>query len=281
MPLEIAAVLAALLPRGKGAVPRLIGRLTRPLIHHYLVTRHGAKLPIVPEALDVFVSMKSHGNSWDYWVFRALDKAVRRGDVVFDIGANVGYLSVELATHRRRDQVTVIAFEPQQRLARSIRLAARLNDLDNLLIEECVVGPQTGDVEFSEMRHSIHGTAVRGVENATARYKVRQICIDDAVSDGRLPPPNAIKLDIEGYEYEALFGASRTLAKYKPIVIFEMSSLTAVAGHTPADFPRLFPECGDYRFFTLDNRSVDLNNTRLTKQGHLDVMALPCGRHSL
>jgi FkbM family methyltransferase len=277
IPLEFAYLLSSLLPRGKGAVPRLIGRLARPWIHHYLVTRHGAKLPIVPEALDVFVSMKGQDNSWDYWVFRALNRAVRRGNIVYDIGANVGYLSVELATHRQRDNITVIAFEPQRRLARNIRLAARLNDLDNLFVKECVVGSEMGDVSFSEMRHSVHGTAVSGVENAITQYTVPQISIDDSVSDGRLPPPDVIKLDIEGYEYEALSGASQTLTKHKPIVIFEISSMTEVAGRTPADYARLFRECGSYRFFTLDHRSIDLN-TSLKRDGHLDVLALPAGR---
>lgn len=281
IPLDIAYVLSSLLPRGKGAVPRFIGRLAHPWINHYLVTRHGAKLPIVPEALDVFVQMKSQHNSFDYWVFRVLNKAVRPGDIVFDIGANVGYLSVELATYRRRDEITVIAFEPQRQLARGIRQAARLNDLDNLFVEECVVGSETGGIIFSQMRHSVHGTAVNGAENAIARYTVRQICIDASVSDGHLRPPNVMKIDIEGYEYEALRGASRTLADHKPIVIFEMSPMTEFAGHTPADFVRLFRNCGDYRFFTLNNRSIDLENTNLAKDSHLDVIALPSGHQLL
>jgi hypothetical protein len=59
----LAQTAAAVMPRGKGALPRLIGRLARPWVHHAFRTRHGALIPLVPEVLDVFVAMAAQGNS--------------------------------------------------------------------------------------------------------------------------------------------------------------------------------------------------------------------------
>lgn len=84
--------------------------MARPWFHHAFVTRHGALIPLLPEALDVFVAMSLQGNSYDYWVFRAANAMLEPGDVFFDVGANVGYMSVEVAHLRRPEGVRVYAF---------------------------------------------------------------------------------------------------------------------------------------------------------------------------
>jgi FkbM family methyltransferase len=281
LPLGLASTISRILPRGKGMFSRLIGRIASPWIHHSFRTRHGALLPIVPRALDVYVSMKQQENSWDYWVLRVLNMAAKRGSVIYDIGANVGYITVEMANLRKLDEVTVVAFEPQKDLAENIRLASRLNKLKNIIVMEYAVGAEAGKIQFKEMAHSVHATAVPGVKKYRRIVDIEQVRIDDLLAKKKIPPPDVIKIDIEGYEYEALKGMLVTLQKYGPIVIFEFSNMTEIAGHSGQDFEKLFGICGEYSFYNLGGKSLNIKSLFLKKGEHADVVAVPAKQHSL
>ena len=65
-----------------------------------------------------------------------------------------------------------------------------------------------------------------------------------------------IKLDVEGYEYEALLGLEKTLQKNKPLILYEQMSDEIVCGSSESiDFLLK----NEYRFFTL-NRSYLFSN---------------------
>jgi FkbM family methyltransferase len=275
LPLHVARVMASVLPRGKGASARLIGRLARRWIHHVFLTRHGALLPIAPEALDVYVSMMSQGNSWDYWVLRVLNNFLAPRGVLYDIGANVGYISVEIAHLRKHDDISVYAFEPQTALAAKISLAKTLNNLSNLTIDGYAIGSRDGYVTFHHMPHSVHATAVPGASGSTKSTQVPQKRIDTLASSSEFRPPTAIKIDVEGYEYEVIKGAAETIANYEPVIVFEISRMTDLLGVSPSDFTRLFSELAPYRFYSLRGQPIDLELFEIKRGGHVDVVALP------
>ena len=76
--------------------------MAKPFIDGVFVTRHGGQLPLVAEFLDVYVAMRKQGNSYDYWVFRVVNAMLEDGGVFYDVGANVGYMSVEIAHLRKK-----------------------------------------------------------------------------------------------------------------------------------------------------------------------------------
>jgi hypothetical protein len=56
---------------------------------------------------------------------------------------------------------------------------------------------------------------------------VRTVTLDGLVASGKLPPPDLIKCDIEGAEYDALIGASGILEKYGPTIFLATHGLEA------------------------------------------------------
>ena len=273
-PLRLASWIAARVPRGKGAVPRALGRLLKPWIHHSIRTRRGALLPVVPEALDVFTSMSRQGGSWDDWVFRAIDAAAAPGAVVYDIGANVGFITVELAYKRRADSVRVVSFEPRPELAANIRLAGELNALDNVRVMELAVGATDGTIPFYCTSHSVHSTALQPHEGAR-RVHVRQAAIDTLVESGEIPPPSCIKIDIEGYELEALKGAVRTIRRFRPWILFEYSWGTIWGGTKAEEYEAFFSSLDGYELCSLSGHRLGPEVWSLRVGAHRDVVARP------
>lgn len=77
------------------------------------------------------------------------------------------------------------------------------------------IGNFEGTASFDLGPHPTQGHLTDGLKGALT---VRIVTLDGLVLAGELPPPDLIKCDIEGAEYDALMGASGILDKYGPTV---------------------------------------------------------------
>jgi FkbM family methyltransferase len=92
----------------------------------------------------------------------------------------------------------------------------------NVTVHKCGLSSGTAEVGF---RHDRDGNAINGVVDSNSSETVKLEAIDNL----DLGPVSFIKLDIEGFEVEALRGAANTIRKYKP-------KLAICAYHKPEDF---------------------------------------------
>lgn len=76
----------------------------------------------------------------------------------YDIGASVGYISIEMASVLKKGRV--IAFEPQPALAENVVRSARLNGFDHLDVFQVMLGDKPGDSALYVGSHSIHASAM-------------------------------------------------------------------------------------------------------------------------
>jgi len=96
-PVKLAQLWAKHVPRGKGWFPRVIGRLFADSIHCWIATKRGARLAVVPCSLDAFAAISNQGGTWNEHVFNTCARFLGKGRVFYDIGANVGYMAIEMA----------------------------------------------------------------------------------------------------------------------------------------------------------------------------------------
>jgi FkbM family methyltransferase len=151
-------------------------------------------------------------------LYRRLEQALQPGDVFWDVGANVGAVSGHFA-HPRFKLSSLHAFEPNPSPLKTLQSMLTAN-------ARCVVHPfGLGDHDqMIAMNLSSDGSLVGSM--ARDFHQGRQIQVqvrrgDAAMSDLRLPAPNVIKIDVEGFEPSVFAGLRETIARHRPILAFE------------------------------------------------------------
>jgi FkbM family methyltransferase len=274
--LSIASLWNKWAPRGKGAFPRLLGRLLASTVNnHYVTTKYGAYLAIDPSSLDVYSYLINNGRTWNEHVFDACRSFLEKGSVFYDIGANIGYMSIEMAKVFE-DQVQIISFEPQPSLAHVIALSSKLNRFNNLYVFDSMIGERLGEADLYVGSHSIHASAVAR-ELHSKHLKRTVVTLDFMVDTGCISPPSVIKMDIEGGELSALSGARKTIALYRPHIIFESDVNMERFGYSRLDVIELIKGIAPYDFFFISGKKcelIKLKEENLSLQ-YNDILAKP------
>jgi FkbM family methyltransferase len=135
---------------------------------------------------------------------------VHPGDVVFDVGAHVGYYTA-LASLLAGPAGRVIAFEPRPLNLRFLRRHVELNRLDNVSVIAAGVGKAPGLAHFETRT----GTGTGHLSDA-GDLEVKLVSLDDLVRRRELPPPKLIKIDVEGAEMQVLDGAEEVIRTTRP-----------------------------------------------------------------
>jgi len=143
----------------------------------------------------------------------ALAAAVRPGDVVYDVGANVGFYSL-LASALVGPAGAVFAFEPLPRNLAILRRHLALNRAANVRVIAGAVADRPGVARFdtSGIPEMARLSDAGGLEVPTVR-------LDDLLAAGQIAPPAVMKIDVEGAEYAALCGARGLLARHRPALL--------------------------------------------------------------
>jgi FkbM family methyltransferase len=165
-----------------------------------------------------------------------IKRALRPGDVFFDIGANIGYFSLLGAIFQPAS--TVIAFEPVSSVFRKLEDNISINKITNIMAVNAAVGNKNEEGEiFISSDDNTGMSSLKNPENYSGkREKVKIIAIDDWFRSSGLPKIDLIKLDIEGSELAALRGMREILQNYKPLVIAEINPEILVRfDQVPAD----------------------------------------------
>lgn len=146
--------------------------------------------------------------------FQALCHA---GDVVVEVGANIGSETVALARFVG-PAGHVYAFEPQRIVFQNLCANMALNSLTNVSCFHAAVGDASGSIRMPDLDYSRENN-FGGVSAGTERgYNVPLVRLDDFLEIDRL---RLLKVDVEGMESKVLAGARELITRFRPILYVE------------------------------------------------------------
>lgn len=148
-------------------------------------------------------------------------KMVRPGATVFDIGANVGWYSLNIA--RNVAGVRVVAFEPLPNTFKLLCTNIRLNDVANVEPQNVGLADKPGELVFYFCKDSSGSASAANIgERADAQQFTCPVTTLDEFAGSRGLQADFIKCDVEGAELLVFRGARKCLETHQPVVMSEM-----------------------------------------------------------
>jgi FkbM family methyltransferase len=193
--------------------------------------------------------------SYEPGTLRLMGQLITRGDGVLDVGANIGLMTCH-AARCVGPEGHVIAFEPSAATFRVLEANVRLNDLENVTLVNRGAGLERGTAELFYRSDLGCGAATMMRRDEHAPDETIEIDrIDAVLAAVPHPPIRFVKIDVEGFELEALRGATALLAgDDAPIVCMEYSLEQENTAAQAADF--LCERLDAFAFRTLRSKSV-------------------------
>ena len=152
----------------------------------------------------------------------ALVQRLRAGMTFYDLGANIGFLSL-LGARLVGDRGRVFAFEADPEIAGRLREHVERNSCAQVTVIEKAVWSEAGKVFFERVGAATSpdrglGHVVAGAGANT--LEIEAITLDEFAKTA--PPPDFIKCDVEGAEVEVFRGAQKLLAEKRPVIVCEI-----------------------------------------------------------
>ncbi len=183
-----------------------------------------------------------------------LKRLVRPGDYCIDIGAHLGYFTLELS-RLVGNNGRVYAIEPMTKFYQTLSYLLKRYKADNVTLEQYAMGAPGDFVEMGIPRvNRVKKFAyARAVEFSTFMEYVESEKVKNIRGDlhfAPLPRLDFIKCDVEGLELSVFSGFRELIGKYKPVILCELGD--------PKERIKLLDllKPFGYQLFHLDNKEL-------------------------
>jgi len=146
------------------------------------------------------------------------------GDTVVDVGANIGYYLL-LFQSRVGSRGRVVCIEPDPTNLEELRRCIQVNRFDNVHILEAAIGDTRGT---ARIREGLNSRVLVGSTNGLA---IPMITLDELVDRN----PKLVKIDIEGFEGQALCGGQELMKTLAPNLFIEVHPRLLEYGYSVSD----------------------------------------------
>lgn len=168
---------------------------------------------------DMYIGRSlAHYGEFSHLEMRMLRQLCGEGDVVLEVGANIGSHTVGLAKHIG-PAGRVLAFEPQRLVFQTLCANVALNSLSQVDCYWAGVGSESGYVTVPELppeeEENFGGVSL--LDGLAGRH-VPCMTLDDFCG---APHIELIKIDVEGMELDVLAGAQQLLHQFRPHLYVE------------------------------------------------------------
>lgn len=194
------------------------------------------------------------GRAYEPHLVACFKRICKPGAVALDIGANIGYHTLMLAS-LVGNEGKCYAFEPNSENCRMILIGCDHNKLTNVTLVPTGLSDRAGWAYFSTHIGSNGGVVT---EQYVALHGNGGIVPMQTLDSFGLRHADVIKIDIEGGEYKALKGGGALLASSRPAIVSEFSAemTIRVSGVSASDYLDWIASM-NYKIFLLDNKTSE------------------------
>ena len=153
-----------------------------------------------------------------------INEFIKKGDVCFDIGANKGYYTYKF--EMLTDSNNIYIFEPIPKNYNFLKKVFKNSNIYKVALsnKNCFSKFKIPIVKnkLLHTRGKLNFNIIEKNENDFKTISVECIALDDFVLKQNINKINFIKIDVEGNEHNVIYGATKTIKKFKPIILIEI-----------------------------------------------------------
>lgn len=209
----------------------MLRSLAERLSRERVLKRH---LPAEFGGSAIFVSPEGGLKYWrrdlsrvDVPLLRMARELVKPGNVVWDVGANVGLFTFASAV-MAGSSGSVLALEADTWLVGLLRKSTRVDSSSRAPVEilPAAVSDSVDLARFFVAARARAASALEGFGTSQAGGRREEHLVVTVTLDWlfeRRPAPHVLKVDVEGAEARVLAGAQKLLSEARPIIVCEVS----------------------------------------------------------
>jgi len=266
----------------RNALANAVGRIYRLLPNRMPGKRRFAKLCLAPlfrrPGYSANVRLNSgpqfHGplDDWIvwqiflhgcYWAERRVEsvllESVRQSDVIFDVGAHMGYYSTQFAD---QTQGQVHAFEPNPQSFEYLRRNIEANGLQNIRLNPAGVSSQSGRLTLNIPHIGNSGSSSftqKYATEASDRVEAEVTTPSDYCDTHGIEQVGTIKIDVEGHEFEVIKGLDPLLSERRVWRVFMEWNATTASHSSSEDLFGRLSQHGYVPWAISDGRIIPFN----------------------
>ena len=198
----------------------------------------------------------------DEIIFNEIKNLIKPNSIVLDLGANFGQMSILWS--KCKPNVKVYAFEASKYVYKILKKNVEINSANVEPINVLVGNDSNNEqlIEKSQLRnYSTYGTErIEKInkKDSKSSEKIKAIKIDDINFNQEI---SAMKIDVQGYDLDALKGSEKTILKHKMPIIFE--------------YEEKFADKLNYTFKDFENFITKINYKIKTKIDDINYLIIP------
>ncbi len=174
---------------------------------------------------DKFVGQRIALEKYEPYLTELMLSKIKVGDVVLDIGANIGYYAV-LFADKVGKKGKVIAIEPDPVNFEILQKNIKENKLFNVVAVQAAVGNENKKMKIFESKENFgdHRLWQNPSKSPFDKRETSDIfCrrLDDLLKELEYQKIDFIKMDVQGFESLTIEGGEKIIEKNKPIIFFE------------------------------------------------------------
>lgn len=171
----------------------------------------------LPTGYDFNIFLNPYFHEYD--ITQLIFRSLSLGDTFLDVGAHGGLYTI-IASMKVKENGKVLSFEPNPLNLNFLRLNIKLNGLNNINVIPKAVGDKSGKIRLFYSTHETALTSAKGMGKNMIEVVVTTI--DEAA--GKLDFVKIMKVDTEGYDWNVLKGALKTLRKVRFVIVEQNTS---------------------------------------------------------